>query len=118
MYYFIAFGLILAAAWLGIWFSSNLRMRRLSTAELEALVFHLPDEYFSFIGLELPAVQEYLELVGSRDLQKLNQRWPQLQRAFHSAEIAAGHSGRPLITDYFLDHHAAIRELLLRELKS
>ena len=118
MYYVIMSGVILAAVWFGIRHSSNERMRRLSTADLERLVFQVPDEYLSFIGSDTPSIREYVQLVGSRDLQKLYKRWPKLQKAFRSAEIAAGHRGRPLVMEYFFDHHAAIRELMLREMKA
>ncbi len=115
MIYVIAIVVVIAAAWLGHSISVAARFRKLPADELGQIVFCVPAEYFSYIGSATASVQEYIRLVECRDLQGLLQQWPRLEKEFRRAEFAAGHRGRPLIMDYFLDHRAAIRELIRRD---
>ena len=90
------------------------RIHSLSTAELEAKVFSEPQEYFEHLGTDTQSITEYIGLVRSRNLHRLHDDWPRLKKAFLKAEVRAGHSGRPLLFDYFLDYGAYTSELLRR----
>src|SRR5215218_4307867 len=77
------------------------QLRGMSTEELEKQVFMYPSGYFAYIGEGDPAVIRFREIVEARDLSALSREWRSLERTFRGLEHKAGHSGRPLIMDYF-----------------
>jgi hypothetical protein len=93
---------------------AHLRARRTSTADLERFVFDDRIEYFKFIGESSDAVSRFRQLIKVRDGRQLYTEWPSIERTLRKAELAAGHRGRPLIMDYFLDYRVYVRELLRR----
>jgi hypothetical protein len=97
----------------GVW-QTRARLRRMSTPELEGLVWHYEPECFDFLGSAQSSVVEFRRIVESRDLVELSRRWRALANDFVQREREAGHHGRPLIMDYYLDHSEAIAELARR----
>jgi hypothetical protein len=86
-------------------------LRQKSKIELENMAFCYADDYFSFIGHDHPEVLQFKELIRHKDLKKLKSDWGRLNRAFRKLERKAGHSGRPLIMDYYCWHEMVFREL-------
>ncbi|MFO1418839.1 MAG: hypothetical protein U1E83_09240 [Methylotetracoccus sp.] len=106
---------LLTVVWAVFRVMAELRVRRITTAELELVVFGVPMEYLQFIGLRRASVVRFRELVERKDLASLCREWPKLEKDFRAAEHEAGHRGRPLIMDYMLNHPAYIRELRRRK---
>jgi hypothetical protein len=105
---------LVLVAWLVMTLTTELRVRRTTTAELERAVLDVPLEYFEYIGLQRPSVVRFRELVERKELSQLYQEWPKLEKDFRAGEREAGHQGRPLIMDYLLDYRAYVRELMRR----
>ena len=91
------------------------RLRSMSTEELEKQVFEYPRGYFEYIGESHPSVVRFREIVEARDLSALSREWKSLERSFRGLEQEAGHSGRPLIMDYFFWYELDIKVLLERQ---
>ena len=100
--------------WLGTWVSTRMRVRRTGTPELERMVYHVPSDYFDYIGPHRASVTAFRDLVERKDLAMLDRQWPALEKDFLAAEREAGHSGRPLVMDYLLDYREHVRELMRR----
>ena len=90
------------------------KIRNVPTAELVDSKETIPWDYFDFIGRQLPEALEYTNLVESGNYSKIYAHWPRFEKAFRNAEIAAGHKGRPLIMDYYLNYRRYLREYLRR----
>ena len=105
---------LVLVVWLVITLVTQLRARRKTTVELERVVLDVPMEYFEFIGLQRPSVVRFRELVERKELPLLYREWPALEKDFRRGEREAGHEGRTLIMDYFLDYRVYVRELMRR----
>jgi hypothetical protein len=81
---------LFAVAGAYVWLSGA-PIRRMSSEALHKAVFSIPDEYFSFIGDNLPSVVRYKAIVGARDARAMYSEWNTLARDFHMAELPAGH---------------------------
>lgn len=86
-------------------------LRSLPTEELEKRTFQYPSGYFEHIGESHPSVVRFREIVEARDLDALSREWKRLEREFRMLERQAGHSGRPLIMDYFHWYELDIKAL-------
>lgn len=93
-----------------VWFIERRVVREFSDEELEQGAFEYVREYFEFIGHEHDAVQEFRRLTEARDLDGLRKRWRKISRQFERLERAAGHTGRPLILDYYGIYRAVLSE--------
>lgn len=85
-------------------------IRQKTNEELDAEVFRYEKDYFSQIGEEKPEVKEYKNLIEQRDFDSIRRNWRRLSGAFVGLERQAGHSGRPLIMDYYLWYEMALKE--------
>ena len=90
----------------------------MSTTELEKHIFFFHEDYFDFIGADNETVQEFHQICKSTDLEKLTTKWEYLEKSFRKLEVEAGHRGRPLIMDYYLEHSYAITRLNRERRKS
>jgi hypothetical protein len=115
MGFILTVGALVLVVWFAFRVATALRVRRATTAELEHAVLEVPMDYLEFIGLQRSSVVRFRELVERKDLALLYKEWPKLEKDFLAGEREAGHSGRPLIMDYLLDHRAYIRELKRRK---
>ncbi|MDH4100450.1 MAG: hypothetical protein OEV28_07735 [Nitrospirota bacterium] len=86
-------------------------LRKMTPEELKAHVFSYHKEYFDFIGADNEAVRRFKELTEKSDLDSLRKEWKSLETTFRRLERAAGHEGRSLIMDYYLNHSYAIKLL-------
>jgi hypothetical protein len=86
-------------------------LRDMSTEELKSAVFTYHNEYFDFIGHGDESVRRFKMLLLDRDIQSLKREWKSFEKTFRKLEIAAGHQGRPLIMDYYLDYIYAAKLL-------
>lgn len=91
------------------------KLRSLSTEELERETFSCPRDYFEFLGESNPSVIRFREIAEARDLNALSQEWKSLEKDFRLLEHQAGHSGRPLIMDYFFWYDLNIKALRERQ---
>jgi hypothetical protein len=89
-------------------------IRQITNEELGAEVFRYEKDYFSFIGEQEPEVKEYKNLIERRDFDAIRRNWRRLSGAFVGLERKAGHSGRPLIMDYYLWYEISLKEMKRR----
>ena len=89
-------------------------IRNKEKAELQKEVFKFIDEYFSFIGYQNPEVHEFRELINKKDLGGIQANWKRLSKSFVAYERKAGHTGRPLILDYYCWYEMWVNELRKR----
>ena len=82
-----------------------------SNEELIKEVFSFEEGYFSFIGEENPEVIEFKTLVLKKDLEAIKSNWKRLSKKFSKLEKKAGHTGRPLILDYYCWYEMWLNEL-------
>ena len=82
-----------------------------SNEELIKEVFSFEEGYFSFIGEENPEVIEFKTLVLKKDLESIKSNWKRLSKKFDKLEKKAGHTGRPLILDYYCWYEMWLNEL-------
>ena len=99
----------------------RLRARKMSTDELQRIVFGRAsaegfdfDWYLDYVGRDRPSVRRFLTLIEARDLPRLYREWPALEKDFLRGEDAAGHRGRPLIMDCMFHYRSYVRELMRR----
>ncbi len=85
-----------------------------SDAQLESELYQYHQDYFSIIGEQNKDVVEFKKLIETRDLAGLKKRWNKLSGTFVQLERKAGHSGRPLIMDYYDSLELWINELIKR----
>ncbi len=86
-------------------------LKRKSREELEEMVFRFETEYVDYLGLENEDVVKFKTLVDTKNITELRKNWKKLRRSFHALERKAGHSGRPLIMDYYNWYELEIKEL-------
>jgi hypothetical protein len=89
-------------------------LKRKSRLELEAMALRYEDDYFGFIGHDHPDVVTLKQLIAKKDIEGLRSNWPRLSRAFVRLERKAGHTGRPLIMDYYNWHEIVLKQLSSR----
>ena len=89
-------------------------IRQKTDEELAAEIFRYEKDYFSFIGEEQPEVKEYRDFIERRDFDSIRRNWRRLSGAFVGLERQSGHSGRPLIMDYYLWYEMALKEMKRR----
>jgi len=89
-------------------------LRTKSKEQLESEVFNYEKEYFSYIGENHVEVREFRSLIENHDLNGIKHKWKKLSKSFGSLERKAGHSGRPLILDYYCWYELALNELTKR----
>ena len=97
----------------GLRFSKMLR--RMSTQEIERLAFGYEEPYFSLLGQGHESVTRFREMIEARDLPAIRANWAHLSRSFRKLERLAGHSGRPLILDYYCYYTLVLREMARRQ---
>lgn len=86
-------------------------LRQMSEKELRDVIFVYYNEYFDFIGHENETVKKFKDLISREDLDTLYDEWDSIQKEFKNLEVNAGHTGRPLIMDYYLNLKYAMRLL-------
>jgi len=86
-----------------------------SDDELAAEVFRYEKDYFSFIGEDNAEVKEFKNLTENHEFESIRRNWRRLSGAFCGLERKAGHSGRPLIMDYYLWYEIALKEMRRRK---
>jgi hypothetical protein len=91
--------------------------RNRSTDELETMVYRYETDYFLYLGENNHTVQEFRLLIDRRDLRGLISNWRRFKKSFISLERAAGHTGRPLIIEYYLWYELVLKELSKRTVK-
>jgi hypothetical protein len=82
--------------------------------DLDALhntVFRYESDYFAYLGEHHSEVQRFRSAVVKRDLSELRGAWDNLKLRVHILEREAGHTGRPLIMDYYFWYEYDIEEL-------
>ena len=89
-------------------------MRRMSTPDLERSVWRYEPDYFNWLGPDEPCVIEFRQVTESRDIGRLQARWPALEAEFWRLERRVGHRGRPMIMDFYAEQSQAIAELARR----
>lgn len=89
-------------------------LREMSIKELKSLLFTYHKEYFDFIGHDHETVKRFKMLTDNQDIKCLKAEWKLFEKTFRKLEHAAGHSGRPIIMDYYLDYIYAARLLEIK----
>lgn len=90
-------------------------LQQKSDDELAAEVFRYEKDYFSFIGEDTAEVKEFKSLTENKEFESIRRSWRRLSGAFCGLERKAGHSGRPLIMDYYLWYEIALKEMRRRK---
>jgi len=93
------------------------KLRQKNLEELKKDVFQFAEGYFSYIGNDHKTVKEFKDLIQAQDLSGIRRNWERLSSDFHTLERKAGHTGRPLIMDYYCWYEMAINELAKRTIK-
>ena len=89
-------------------------LKKYSIEELERTVYRYEGAYFKFIGKQNEPVREFRKLIENKDIFTLHKKWDSFQADFQDLERKAGHSGRPLIMDYYYGFELELRELYKR----
>ncbi len=89
-------------------------LRRKSNEELAAEVFRYETDYFSFIGEDNDVVKQFKFFIENRELIAIRKNWKMFSSVFKKLERNAGHSGRPLIMDYYLWYEVSLNEMYKR----
>jgi len=110
----ISLGAILLVP-LKIKYRKELRQKNLE--ELKKDVFQFAEEYFFYLGNEHRTVKEFKNLVQAQDLSGIKRNWKRLSSDFRTLERKAGHTGRPLIMDYYCWYEMSVNELIRRTRK-
>lgn len=104
---------------LAVFLRTRAKVWRMSTADLEKLVWHYEPYFFSQLGEDEECVVEFRRIVERRNLAEMKARWEPLSSAFDRLAKEAGISGRDLVDCYpYSDQSAAIAELVRRSRKA
>lgn len=85
-----------------------------SLEQLEKEVFRFENAYFNYIGQESPEVKKFKSYIDSKNLTEIKTNWKALSSRFRYFERNVGHTGRPMLFDYYCWYEDAVNELSKR----
>lgn len=77
------------------------KLEKMSLKELKQVTFEEKEAYFNYLSQDNPIVKRFRQLIRSEDIENLIKEWPKISRQLVDLERKNGHTGRPLILDYY-----------------